>query len=148
MDCIGRKLNTVVAIDATAFRSNHAKEEQFKLQKILRELNKAYVGFRDPHITDSTQSTKNLTAVATGNWGCGAFGGNVVLKFLIQWMAASHAGRDMLYLTFNDTKLAQNLSKIVDSFLKKPYSVSDVWRLICMYCKSGQSKSLLEFIVS
>ena len=27
--------------------------------------------------------------VATGNWGCGAFGGDPELKAIIQWLAAS-----------------------------------------------------------
>lgn len=27
--------------------------------------------------------------VSTGNWGCGAFGGNPEIKSMIQWIAAS-----------------------------------------------------------
>ena len=27
--------------------------------------------------------------IATGNWGCGAFGGDPELKTIIQWLAAS-----------------------------------------------------------
>jgi len=30
--------------------------------------------------------------IATGNWGCGAFGGDVYLKFVIQLLAAARAG--------------------------------------------------------
>lgn len=29
------------------------------------------------------------TGVATGNWGCGAFGGDPELKAMIQWLSAS-----------------------------------------------------------
>jgi hypothetical protein len=41
---------------------------------LRRELNKAYCGYMtsDLHPTPSGQNM----AVATGNWGCGAFGGN------------------------------------------------------------------------
>ncbi|XP_075245397.1 poly(ADP-ribose) glycohydrolase-like isoform X2 [Convolutriloba macropyga] len=151
-DSIGRKLVTLVAIDALVLRSQEAKAQQFKLQKILRELNKAYIGFRSCSHTDNAslpvENASKLTAVATGNWGCGAFGGNPELKFLIQWMAASYAGRDVLYLTFSDQNLAKRLSKIVNSLLKKPYSVSEVWRLICLYSKSDRTKSLCEFLVN
>lgn len=35
--------------------------------------------------------------IATGNWGCGVFGGDPQLKSLIQWMAASQAGVPMVY---------------------------------------------------
>lgn len=31
----------------------------------------------------------NNIGVATGNWGCGAFGGDPELKAIIQWLAAS-----------------------------------------------------------
>ena len=49
---------------------------------------KAYVGFYDlPEKTD----------VVTGNWGCGAFNGDVRLKFMIQWMACSLAQKHMIY---------------------------------------------------
>lgn len=54
------------------------------------------------------------SAVATGNWGCGAFGGDPQLKSLIQLMAASQNGRDILYFTFGDEKLRD---EIYDIFL-------------------------------
>lgn len=31
----------------------------------------------------------NNIGVATGNWGCGAFGGDPEVKAIIQWLAAS-----------------------------------------------------------
>ena len=37
----------------------------------------AYVGFHHVPLSDPPE---NLPAVATGNWGCGAFGGDVQLK--------------------------------------------------------------------
>ena len=44
--------------------------------------------------------------VATGNWGCGAFGGDPHLKSLIQWMAASYAGTPrLIYYTFGHEKM-------------------------------------------
>ena len=47
---------------------------QYTVGTLRRELNKAYCGYMtsDLHPTPSGQSM----AVATGNWGCGAFGGN------------------------------------------------------------------------
>ena len=35
--------------------------------------------------------------VATGHWGCGAFGGDVALKAMLQWVAASEAGVGLRY---------------------------------------------------
>ena len=49
--------------------------------------------------------------VATGNWGCGAFGGDPRLKMLVQWVSASVAGVSCLqYFTFGDERL-QEVSK-------------------------------------
>lgn len=36
----------------------------------------------------------------TGNWGCGAFNGDIKLKFVIQWLACSMAGKTMMYTPF------------------------------------------------
>jgi len=45
-------------------------------------------------------------AVATGNWGCGAFGGDFALKALLQWCAASEAGREVHYYAYDDANAA------------------------------------------
>ena len=44
-------------------------------------------------------------AVATGNWGCGASGGDPEMKALIQLMAAAEAGRDVAYFTHGNGQL-------------------------------------------
>ena len=36
--------------------------------------------------------------IATGNWGCGAFGGDPELKAIIQWLAASQVLTYIAYL--------------------------------------------------
>ncbi|KAL2922419.1 Poly(ADP-ribose) glycohydrolase 1 [Bienertia sinuspersici] len=35
------------------------------------------------------QLHKSDAGIATGNWGCGAFGGDPEVKTVIQWLAAS-----------------------------------------------------------
>ena len=44
---------------------------EFNQQNLNRQLNKAYVGF---HIMDLDGGTKTIS---TGNWGSGAFNGNL-----------------------------------------------------------------------
>ena len=52
--------------------------------------------------------TALLRPVATGNWGCGAFGGDPQLKSMLQWMAVSAAGRaEMIYFPFSDKRMEQ-----------------------------------------
>ena len=56
--------------------------------------------------SDSLQA--GYRAVATGNWGCGAFGGDPQLKSMIQWIATSASGRPaMLYYSFDDARVAE-----------------------------------------
>lgn len=50
--------------------------------------------------------------LATGNWGCGAFGGDPQLKSLLQLMASSQARRNMLYLTFGDFLLKKQIEEL------------------------------------
>lgn len=54
----------------------------------------------------------NLAAIATGNWGCGAFRGDPKLKVLIQLMAAAVANRSMVYFTFGDTGLRDDVAEM------------------------------------
>jgi poly(ADP-ribose) glycohydrolase len=63
----------VLAIDALNYAS---LEVQFHQKYIDRELLKAYAGFSLRTATDNNK----LKGIATGNWGCGAFGGDLHLK--------------------------------------------------------------------
>ena len=46
-----------------------------------------------------------MSAVVTGNWGCGAYKGNPHLKRFLQLMAAAVAGREVAYFSFGDDDL-------------------------------------------
>jgi poly(ADP-ribose) glycohydrolase len=76
---------TIVAMDALMFQRGYLSE-QVGADSVLRELNKARAAFllgpNDANVP-----------IATGNWGCGAFGGDPELKAIIQVMAASLAKR-------------------------------------------------------
>uniref|UniRef100_A0A8C1ZT06 poly(ADP-ribose) glycohydrolase n=1 Tax=Cyprinus carpio TaxID=7962 RepID=A0A8C1ZT06_CYPCA len=67
-----RRCTEIVAIDALHYSQFL---EQFRPENMSRELNKAFCGFVRPGV-----QAENLSAVATGNWGCGAFGGDKRLK--------------------------------------------------------------------
>ena len=76
------------------------------IQSAIDKIQPAY-GQSANHITQQAQ-TGRYRSVATGNWGCGAFGGDPQLKSLIQWMAVSAAGRPaMKYYLYGDKRAAQ-----------------------------------------
>uniref|UniRef100_A0A3Q4B744 poly(ADP-ribose) glycohydrolase n=1 Tax=Mola mola TaxID=94237 RepID=A0A3Q4B744_MOLML len=141
-----RRCTEIVAIDALKF--THFLE-QFLPEKIDRELNKAYCGF-----FRSNSKSMHLSAVATGNWGCGAFGGDTRLKALIQLMAAAEAGRDVAYFTFGDAQLMRHVYKM-HTFLKdKQVTVGMLYNLLnqysslmCKNCRTTQPEvGLYAFI--
>ena len=111
-DAWGRRMVEVVAIDAILF---HSHRVQFMPRLVERELRKALVGFRDREGAG--------VAVATGNWGCGAFGGDVQLKSVVQLMAAAEAGREVAYFTFHDGRFMEQLAVLHQLLTEKSVTV-------------------------
>uniref|UniRef100_A0A7M4ETU8 Poly(ADP-ribose) glycohydrolase n=1 Tax=Crocodylus porosus TaxID=8502 RepID=A0A7M4ETU8_CROPO len=141
-----RRCTEIVAIDAFHFRRFL---DQFSPEKIKRELNKAYCGFARPNVPP-----QHLSAIATGNWGCGAFGGDAKLKALIQILAAAEAGRDVVYFTFGDAELMRDIYNMHTFLCEKSQTVGDVYRLLLRYyneeCRScstsGPDGKLYAFV--
>ncbi|XP_058649029.1 poly(ADP-ribose) glycohydrolase isoform X2 [Onychostoma macrolepis] len=120
-----RRCTEIVAIDALHYRQFL---EQFHPENMSRELNKAFCGFVRPGV-----QTENLSAVATGNWGCGAFGGDKRLKALLQMMAAAEAERDLVYFTFGDADLVKDVLHIHKLITDTHATVGSVFRLLLQY---------------
>ncbi|GCC26495.1 hypothetical protein chiPu_0004912 [Chiloscyllium punctatum] len=121
-----QRCNTeIVAIDALPFRRYL---DQFSPCSLKREVNKAYCGFVRPGI-----DPKNLSAVATGNWGCGAFGGDARLKSLLQLMAAAEAGRDVVYSTFGDRELMIEIYEMHKFLIEKEQTIGNIYKLLERY---------------
>ncbi|NXJ75531.1 PARG glycohydrolase, partial [Trogon melanurus] len=148
-----RRYTEIVAIDAFHFRRFL---DQFGPEKIRRELNKAtliclqaYCGFSRPNVPP-----QHLSAIATGNWGCGAFGGDSRLKALIQILAAAEAGRDVVYFTFGDVELMRDIYSMHTFLCEKGQTIGDIYRLLLRYyneeCRScstsGPDIKLYSFI--
>jgi poly(ADP-ribose) glycohydrolase len=115
------KKHKIIAIDAIPCYSNYSNNFQnyLKQQKedIKRDIHKAFVGFNIINLDTEPEIEKTI---ATGNWGCGAFGGNHILKFFQQWVAATYAGIQRLdYYTFGVKEMEavnQNLEKMKNYF--------------------------------
>jgi poly(ADP-ribose) glycohydrolase len=96
--------------DYVAFDALHIRDgghQQWEPWSLKRELHKALVAFAQP-------GGGRAPAVASGNWGCGAFKGHAPLKALLQWVAASLARCDALhYHAFGELELAISLAAAV-----------------------------------
>ncbi|XP_063814922.1 poly(ADP-ribose) glycohydrolase-like isoform X2 [Pseudophryne corroboree] len=120
-----RRSTEIVAIDAFHFQKYI---DQFTPDMIKRELNKAFCGFFREGI-----QPEMLSAVATGSWGCGVFGGDPRLKALIQLLAAAETGRDVVYFTFGDKELMHDVYDMHRFLTEQDKSVGDIYKLLLKY---------------
>ena len=155
-NCPEEDIVSRIAIDAISYRGRDGPMNQYRTGTILRELNKAYVGFNHNFpatpgdeamsvadesqdlFNDSVASTSNgdsngssshNSPVATGNWGCGAFGGHIQLKSMLQWCAAALCGREVLYYTFKDPN-AEGLEEISELLMQQAVTVGKLSNLL------------------
>lgn len=119
----------LVAMDATLFKYSF-KNTQYSKENIDRELNKAYIGFMSRYPVASP--------VATGNWGCGVFGGDKELKSLIQMIAAARAGRDMIYYTFANPQFQKSMVEQYEKLVQKKASIGTLYKALISYAKERE----------
>ena len=92
---------SVVAFDAPPLVGVAGRAAQYSEEMMLRNLRKLRAALGD----ENSDERQPLKPFATGNWGAGAFGGDPSLNALLQWCAASRAGRDVVYFPFGDPRV-------------------------------------------
>ncbi|XP_066364524.1 poly(ADP-ribose) glycohydrolase 1-like [Miscanthus floridulus] len=143
-DSMGRRRTRIVAIDAL----DCPAWLHYESGCLLREVNKAFCGFfdqskhqlyvklfQDSHNKGNFPSinSNEYIGVSTGNWGCGAFGGNPEIKSMIQWIAASQALRPFVnYYTFEDASL-ERLEEVIQWILRHGWTVGELWHMLIEY---------------
>lgn len=105
-----------------------------------RDILKALCGFDGL----STPSTGGCF-VATGNWGCGAFGGNPYAKFIHQVLAASLARVSLVYCLVGDDsgKLRADLTAILHGLQMKRVTAMELYQGLEHYEGRGELKDYL-----
>ena len=140
-----RRCVSIVAIDATRY-AGELPARQFRKESILRELNKAYSGFTC-RLAAEDSSAQTLVPVATGNWGCGAYKGSKPLKTLIQWLAASRAGREVKYYTFKDSGLSRKQRDVAKRLLDKKITVGKLYETLVSESRM-KDKDVFDYVIS
>ncbi|KAK6750088.1 hypothetical protein RB195_002213 [Necator americanus] len=130
-----RVISEVVAMDAKLYKPI-ARPVQYRSENIDRELNKAYAGF--------LSRQKEARPIATGNWGCGVFGGDKELKSLIQMMAAAKVGRDMIYYTFTNEAFEHSMNDQYEKLLQKKATVGTLYKALISYRKERERNPRLS----
>ncbi|CAF1052395.1 unnamed protein product [Rotaria sordida] len=139
-DSWGRKLSHVVAMDAINYLNSL---DQYTIENMSRELIKAYTCFRIPKSME-----KSMFGIATGNWGCGAFNGDRQLKAIIQLMAASEAGRPLVYVTWHDQYLVEWFWKVYQYLTNQQATVRDLCIYLQQFSMQYNQSTLFEFILN
>lgn len=111
--------HVVIAFDALDYSKNVGA--QWSLANIDREIQKAFIAF--------TAKSDEMLPIATGHWGAGVFGGSRSLKFVIQWLAASAAGRNLIYCFLGDIELQSQANSLMLRINERPMvtTVGDVY---------------------
>ena len=99
--------SNILAISAISPRHG-----RYTLNQINKLFSTLYTGFMAARI----ENVKIPTEIHTGNWGCGAFGGNPCLIALLQITAANCAGIDTLFYhpVSNQTQFDEALNIFLD----------------------------------
>merc|ERR1712117_394126 len=101
-------------------------DAQYSEPLILRELQKAYTACLGD--VDEVEDMRPQ-GFATGNWGCGVFGGDPQLKSLLQWLAASRAGRELVYFPFGDERV-KDLAEVIQAIQDRKLTCAGLYKLL------------------
>lgn len=132
---LGMRNISVVAFDAVNYcQGNLQPGHQYLVPWQDRDMIKALAAFSGSPL--STLTCASSGPIATGNWGCGAFGGDVELKLIQQWIVASFLSRPLQYFTFGNESLCTNFAAVRACLQRAHCSVGDLYQAIIMYSTS------------
>ncbi|CAD6192834.1 unnamed protein product [Caenorhabditis auriculariae] len=139
-DRFGRIRCEIVAIDAQPFYTN--KLRQYESAMILRELNKAYVGFK------GSSNTFEDPPIVTGWWGCGAFQGDPQLKAMIQLVAATKARRNLIFCSFGKDPEAPRFLRVQKHLKNRKVTAGQLVKCLLNYRRWVQSCKVFDFVMN
>lgn len=136
-------------MDAVNYSRNTA--QQYEESYLRRDCNKAYCGFvTEGQLNAPTEvPPSDQLKMISGSWGCGAFKGEKHYKAIIQLIAASESGRDLVYVSFEDDGFKDQLDEFYGHLLSKNYTVGQVYQLLASYgAYKGEhpSKNFFDFV--
>lgn len=126
----------VVAFDALNYHTGGLTPAmQFEAKYIDAEVVKAFVAFSgNRHCSLLNRVSAANIPIATGHWGCGAFGGDRELKFLIQLCAAGFASRrPVTYCTFGDKDFAVRCAAIYKHLCANAVTTGALYKVIVQF---------------
>jgi len=140
-----KKTSGLIAIDSVVNWGNL----QFEPKYVDRDLNKAFLGFCGiekviEEYVKGKEISLDLKKISTGNWGCGAFGGDYVLKFVQQIMVANKIDRNLDYSTFGDKEKCMILREMDKKIKEKKLRIKDLYEILMDFVKELKKCENLE----
>jgi len=108
----------IIAIDAVYV--SHFRETQ-----TIRDLNKAFLGF--------LQCAGDRNKISTGFWGCGAFGGDKIHKFLQQLCCSTVTNTTLYFSSYSDSAMCDQLKSILQEIQDARATVTDIFNLMISF---------------
>lgn len=99
---------STVAIDSLKIGRDVKEIEQYSRATVERDLHKVYAGLIAAEESD----------FATGFWGCGVYGCDVYLKFLIQLIACNITGKNMMFTCYDNQSWKPKLENFYNNIKK------------------------------
>ncbi|KAF2799782.1 hypothetical protein K505DRAFT_370732 [Melanomma pulvis-pyrius CBS 109.77] len=97
-----------------------------RIEREVRKLYAAFSGAVNMHIAVQARN-RETCVVETSAWGCGAFGGDIIVKTMCMMIAAGMTGME-LHLTLLEQR-AQEIST-VELLLKNTRTTAELWQLL------------------
>jgi len=110
----------VICIDAAVGARGGSSREVL----IHRDIGKLFAGF------SCAFNGEEGRGISTGNWGCGAFGGNKTIKASIQLLVSSIVGKEIFFHTFGDQDQVIRLNALCSFCLSRNLTVSQLFQHI------------------
>ncbi len=135
----------IVALNATDYKN--LRETQYKKGEMKKEIIKSYAAFGQT--IGFPINNSNKLPIATGHWGCGAFNGDKELKFILQWIAASQAKRQLMYFTFGDDEFSERAKECYEICTKNKLKICELWILAKNFGKEDDptDQSVFDYII-
>ncbi|KAG2308697.1 hypothetical protein Bca52824_028445 [Brassica carinata] len=150
LDSYMRRRTRVVAIDAMP----RPGRRQYKPDGLLRRLTRLLLDTSlASHVVECSEKwclddheEEEKIGVATGNWGCGVFGGDPEVKIMLQWLAISQ----VCFFVFswkktvitlledpschtNGLQALQNVNQVVERISLEEMNVGELWSKLVEY---------------
>ena len=96
--------------------------------RVQREVNKLYAGFQGAkEMHKHLPNCSGSCIIEAGAWGCGAFGGNVLVKTACMMIAAGLTGIELKLTLLEQRK---DDIELVRRLLNKSWTVGEMWQAV------------------